>query len=417
MKDEDIKCPVPWYHLSIGSRQNLRLCYACNENAQHIYEGNSKLEFNSKQEIKELMNNELFKNIRLTMLNGEWHESCLYCKKLEELGSVSPRIYSKRNLEHQGHKLDFLTSQDGSIELDIKSCHISLSTLCNLQCRMCDPYYSSGLIKAWSDLNIKFDKEAAVELTTNFKTEDHIERLTEIIQQVTDFSILGGETFINPEYEKLLQLAIDLGVSKNIVIHSSTNGTTLPSKLPQLWKHFKGIIIYVSLEGVKDFNDYIRYPSHWSIIEKNLLKLKKLSKIMPLKFQIHTVFQAYTILKLHDTMEYLTQILGKQYSVPHVLYLDDKPSLQADILPIELQQLAEKRIVQFLKRSNLIATENAQALLANIQLMKTRTNPCSLDDFFSIVTRFDRRNNGHIWHHIPELTKYYKQFILRVKNK
>ena len=38
------------------------------------------------------------------------------------------------------------------------------------------------------------------------------------------------------------------------------------------WKKFKKVILVASIDGYKDINEYIRFPSKWSAIEKNINK-------------------------------------------------------------------------------------------------------------------------------------------------
>ena len=77
----------------------------------------------------------------------------------------------------------------------------------------------------------------------------------------------------------------------------------IPKKAEELWKHFKLVQIGISLDGFGNVNNFIRYPSQWSKIENNLLKLDKLEG----KFYlfIKTTVSVLNIWHLPEFIEYI----------------------------------------------------------------------------------------------------------------
>ena len=61
--------------------------------------------------------------------------------------------------------------------------------------------------------------------------------------------------------------------NKNVLV--TTNGTINVDKFIQHAKDFKYVNIAVSIEGGKDVNTYIRYPSNWDTILQNFDKLSE----------------------------------------------------------------------------------------------------------------------------------------------
>jgi MoaA/NifB/PqqE/SkfB family radical SAM enzyme len=53
----------------------------------------------------------------------------------------------------------------------------------------------------------------------------------------------------------------------------NSNGLTLPEELFELWNHFKKVKFGFSLDSVDKMNHYIRYPSDWNTVIKNLKRL------------------------------------------------------------------------------------------------------------------------------------------------
>ena len=68
-----------------------------------------------------------------------------------------------------------------------------------------------------------------------------------------------------------------MGVSKNIAVKITTNGTILPKingkTIFDYIPHFKKISFLVSIEFWGAKNDYLRYGSKWNVILNNALKL------------------------------------------------------------------------------------------------------------------------------------------------
>ena len=61
--------------------------------------------------------------------------------------------------------------------------------------------------------------------------------------------------------------------AKAILTRYNTNGLLVDDEIIELWKKFKKVKVGFSIDAVSDRNYYIRYPSDWATIERNLHKL------------------------------------------------------------------------------------------------------------------------------------------------
>jgi len=87
--------------------------------------------------------------------------------------------------------------------------------------------------------------------------------------------LTGGEpTLVQGNYEFLQQL-IDKGFAQNISLVFNTNVTNFQQKFLDLINQFKKVTLNLSIDGVKGVQEYIRYPSKWAHIQKNLELLVK----------------------------------------------------------------------------------------------------------------------------------------------
>ena len=88
----------------------------------------------------------------------------------------------------------------------------------------------------------------------------------------------GGEPLLIPEHYKILEFLVEEGLARQVNLRYNSNGLELPDKLFKLWDHFKEVRFNFSIDAYAERNDYIRYPSKWSDVEKNLKKLDKETK-------------------------------------------------------------------------------------------------------------------------------------------
>lgn len=83
----------------------------------------------------------------------------------------------------------------------------------------------------------------------------------------------GGEPLLIKEHKRFLEEIINQGYADKILIRYNTNGLLINDEIIELWKQFKKVKVGFSIDAVGDRNYYIRYPSDWETIEKNLHKL------------------------------------------------------------------------------------------------------------------------------------------------
>jgi sulfatase maturation enzyme AslB (radical SAM superfamily) len=83
----------------------------------------------------------------------------------------------------------------------------------------------------------------------------------------------GGEPLLIKEHKTFLEEIIRQGYADKILVRYNTNGLLVNDEIIELWKKFKKVKVGFSIDAVGDRNWYIRYPSDWATIERNLHKL------------------------------------------------------------------------------------------------------------------------------------------------
>lgn len=281
-------CPLPWIHLATRPNGDVRVC--CTANASGAGVEDDKTAGLVKQDgvamnlrdhtIEQVWNSAHMKRTRLQMLNNEIPESCRKCFNEEANG-----IISKRNWETEVWKerldIDSIveqTKEDGSLPVNIPYFDLRLGNICNLKCVMCSPHDSSSWIKEWKLLYPKYtneDLKRDQSWNENFdytwyKKGSFLESMKDQAQYIKELYFAGGEPLMIPEHYNILQFMVDEGYAKDCCIRYNSNGTELNEKLFVLWSYFKEVTFNFSIDAYGDKNDYIRYPSQWNTIEKNL---------------------------------------------------------------------------------------------------------------------------------------------------
>jgi MoaA/NifB/PqqE/SkfB family radical SAM enzyme len=281
-------CPLPWIHLATRPNGDVRLCCTANASGAGV-EDNKDIGLVKKDgivmnlrdhTIEEVWNSEHMRTTRLQMLNGVVPNSCQKCFNEESKGIKSKRYWETEVWEE---RLDIdsivkQTNDDGSLPVNIPYFDLRLGNMCNLKCIMCSPHDSSSWIKDWK---LQYPKYSLIELKqdqhwdsnfdyTWYKKGSFIDSMKGQAQHIKELYFAGGEPLMIPEHYSILQFMIDEGHAGNCILRYNSNGTEISSRLLEMWEHFKQVKFNFSVDAVGNKNDYIRYPSKWENIVKNI---------------------------------------------------------------------------------------------------------------------------------------------------
>lgn len=189
------------------------------------------------------------------MANNEHVDFCNACYTQEEKFEVSQRQKYNADEKDRTYTKTFTNELPKKLDLD-------LSNFCNLRCVMCNRTRSSEWVK---ELNPEAENNGVWKIDS--KTLDEICRLSHNLEEV---QIQGGEPSIMPEYQQYFDYLIENDLAKNIRIHVITNGTNRNSKFYTQLEKFKSVSLGISVDSYGTVNDYIRYPSRFNAIDKNI---------------------------------------------------------------------------------------------------------------------------------------------------
>ena len=285
-------CPLPWMHLGTHPHGGVTPCCisdmtAGKNRARNFTEQGDKFFNLNDHSIDTHMNSDYFKQIRLEMLNDQEPLACRRCYAEERKGITSKRQHEATIFE--SYTSDYarrLTAKDGSIDMDLRFVELRLGNVCNIRCRTCNPASSSRWVadykKIVESLDFVNDGYSWLDHKHDFQwpeDENFYEDLYNCAPNMEVLYINGGEPTLIKAHWKYLRKLVDSGRSKNIILWYNINMTNLPEEAIPLWKEFKEARVCPSIDDFDHRNKYIRFPTEWSDVTKNLDAIKDIPEL------------------------------------------------------------------------------------------------------------------------------------------
>ncbi len=423
-KSKETFCALAWTHSFVNLGGEYQVCCTSEEFDNNILDDNGK-KINIMDGLKpsDVMNTNYMKKLRQKMLNGQWDSICGRCLITEKNNGISRRMIENKGYEDIIPSLLETTQEDGTINVDIKSADYRLGNICNLQCRMCNPRSTVKWIDEWNEIKPEVEKfsNEYIEELRGYDWFDQPELIKDFRQKVSTIQHLhfaGGEPLIVPQMRKILQECINSGNAHNITITYNTNLSVLPEKVIELWKQFKAVKLLISIDAAHELNSYIRYPSRWIDIDKNLKRIDKEYKTLNIQEAlVSTTVQILNIDKLDQLFEYLSQF-SFIIKVPNLINLHVPHYFQSTVLPKEIKSKVTKKLLVIAKHKEGLVHESHQYLIDNIyQIIAFMNREDNFEKYFLTFLKFqndfDKKRNLSLFNYCPELQPYtHLQFEL-----
>ena len=416
--------------------------------------------------LNEVRNNELLKDIREYMLRGERHPVCIRCNEEDDTGIKSRRMADRITMENNGFSIDDAfkhTKKDGTIpdtaKVPLLAADIRLGNLCNQKCRMCYPGESSHWYQEWYDTfryrhiiyegtqanslpkftgpgntkltigldenekaiikrhqvldnedtalaNVMVDKQNDPYVWTDSNTL--FKMLSEYSADIKHIHMSGGEPLMITQHYEFLQGYVDNGKAKDIILNYNTNLSNISERALELWQHFAQIELRVSIDAPGKINEYIRYPSNWDIVLRNLrllTKVKESGKIN-LSLELITTVQIYNVFYLRELAD---EILShKDIKVDDMMLhmLHNPRYFNITSLPANVKDIIAKKIEKIGKEVGMWKKQG-QGVINHMYRYDTSD---ALDQFFVETRLMDKYRKQRIENVMPEMYDMIKRY-------
>lgn len=397
----DTLCWAPWSSVTINNSGEYRPCCIMFNDRNFTKDDGTGFNVNEIGDFERFMSSKTLASIREAMLKGEWHKNCNRCELREKNGVTSQR---------QDYN-SMLADKRTPTGIKLKHLDINFGNKCNLKCRMCYPSMSHLLAKEWPQLGLDDGRPYSKSYETPNKID--VNALKSIIESYSDdiqyIRFGGGEAMVNDEHDELITWLVDENYAKNITLFYNTNGTILTDALLNYWTKFKRVVLSISIDAYGDLNTYIRYPSSWYVIERNMNKLELYAKDTPhVTVSVSTTVQALNVTRIHELISWSKEFKYVR-GLPHTKVVTEPKTLDLRVIPKSLRIDASKTLMnemQTFKMKNHPYFERMQKV-ANM-MAQTDELDGMFEKFLDTNFKFDKVRKTNLLEVLPELIPFIK---------
>ena len=377
----------------------------------------------------EAWNSKDMRDIRKSMLNGEKIEGCSVCYLQEDSGRTSNRQHSldewnwRLGSNELQKRFQQAADNDGIVFDDPVYLDLRLGNLCNLKCRMCNPWNSSQIEKehpaliaespeyevVWKKTFGKFPTDAS-EKQSWFDSDVMWDQVIGLIPKLKKVYMTGGEPTLIKNNFRFMQKCIEED-RKDILLFFNTNCTNVNRNFLELIKQFDKININASIDGVGIVNEYIRAPSSWPHVSSNVELLAQLPNV---NLGITPTVQIYNIFNLVDTLKWvenLSEKYDKQIFVDFLINVHPY-QLSVNILPDHMREKALKMLTKFknydMKKHPDMTMNSLTGIIGLLQQPRDTDYEEQLENFKIYTLSLDKHRSQSISDLHPDLAELIK---------
>ena len=392
-------CALAWMHISTNTDGSIRPCCVSTDFIKKENGENYNL---GRDSLSDIYHSPDYIQLRQTMIDGKPIQGCTRCYKQEEAGSKSYRqLYNEQYSN---------VAINAVVDPVIKYFDLRFGNLCNLNCRSCSPKSSSQLSKEVSLMDsaiLKFHQPYTEDINSWYQTRVYRENLEEQIYNAETFYLTGGEPTIVEQNFQLMQLLIDKGLSKNITLKLNSNMTNDKPNFFELIKQFKKVIFLASIDGFGPMQEYLRFPSKWSQIDKNINRLleKDLSNIVIAPTPTIQVTNIGYIVDLFEYFEQFNRQANRNLIQIAPIILEHPRHSSIVNLPLDYKQRCWSKINEWLVTS-LYQPLSFRDTMNSVEFLCNKEVEYDLSEFFEVNDLFDQHRNTYLRDLNPELDSF-----------
>lgn len=255
--------------------------------------------------------NSQFHALRELNKKNQWDPGCSNCQSLEQVNQVSFRTGMNHGLVGR----DFDVSGPKRIDL-------MFDISCNLACRTCGPMSSTF----WQKY-LKSHGQWNEPVSTARRKSEVISALSNIdLSNLRMLVFCGGETLLGQEYWDVADWIVNNvpNAKENLTLCFQTNGTQTinPKNFDIIEKCFL-VKLHVSVDGIGDQFEYLRWPASWHDVVENLNSLRQNlpSNVMFLIEETISIFNLAYTSRLDDWVKQNFSTNRERDNVNHTKHL------------------------------------------------------------------------------------------------
>jgi sulfatase maturation enzyme AslB (radical SAM superfamily) len=345
----------------------------------------------SQHAIEEAWTSPTRHEIRQALLSGQRHPNCVDCWNEEAAGRRSRRII----FNEQFAKTEPLHDQPRVIIL-------KPGNACNLTCRHCAPHTSSGWYRDYYAVEYQGGGSFAdfVKTFESARLSYHDDStlwqtLRGWSDKVVYWDLYGAEPLVIQPLLNLLRHTADQGHAVNQQIYINTNGTIWRDEFIETFARFQSVHIGISIDGIGQQFEYMRYPAEWDHLTHNLDRYQMLA-------QTHST--------VHIDVCITASLLNVWYLPEYLDFFADR-GIAVGINLLHAPEHLNMRIASQRVKDLIVAKfENYAKLSAvsNFLCLPMPNSSTKFDQFIKITKSYDKARNQNYADVFPEFWNIMK---------
>ena len=332
--------------------------------------------------------------IKQALANDIQHDNCVDCWTKEAAGFPSMRQIHNENL--QGLK---------PLDNQPRVLILKPGNICNLGCRHCDSQVSSGWYR--DDHVINFSDQSYEQylerfrITRNSYTNDNPNWaiIKTWSKNIMHWDLYGAEPLLIKPVLDALQSAVDNNSAGEQTIHINTNGTVWRDEFVDLFKQFKSVNLDISVDGINEQFEYLRYPAKFNDVIDIISKYQKLSlNNDTIKISVTVTVSIYNVLYLEKILKFFNDL--KINCSFNLLHNPEHLNVRALPDPVKFAVVNHllKKFNHPLKRS----------IMEFIEIPLDTTN--LIKEFFKVTYQVDQQRNQNFPTTFPEMYELIRKY-------
>ena len=282
---------------------------------------------------------------------------------------------------------------------------------CNLKCIMCSPEDSSEVGKEQIELGERTVED--IKLTTSARTGKSVpftpplinytdnylneKEYWEIIKRAIRIKLIGGETFLQKQNVQLLEKLVENGTAKDkeLIIFTNNYGHPNMEYIRDLLENFKHISYKCSMEMWGEKNNYIRYPSDWKEVHKNI---KLITSLKNTKLNVTCTLNPLTLGYVHEIVEGAESMEGVK---PNFSSVNRPYWFTAHCIPDDIKDF-------YLDRYYSLSYDMIEKCTKAIETLEQREfDEERYNEMIKRIIARDKHRNDNILKYFPEWKKHF----------
>ena len=391
-------CPVPWNEVHINADGTYHTCGAQANNVSNTEFGKTHNVF--CMTIDEWQLSQHQRRARQEKLVGIEAPECVMCYTEDRLQKSSKRARELQkfvSLPKEYQQNDFVRKPI--------SYHVSIGNECNFACKMCQPIASSKVAVEWKQ-QARYTGETYVNWTKDPAAWNRVTNHMLTNPYFKFLHILGGEPFIVPKFEELIDLLLKNGLQDLKYLGLTTNGSVVNTRILDKLKQFRYVDIGISIETADILNNHIRKGSKIDHLLSNIeqfLSYREQGKFVITIRTVPSALSVHTIDKLFAwCIDHQVDIMSNTLVMPEHLQIRQLPSEVKLRLREKFAywQYSDKSLVGIKDRDELFYREHIDAeLRAIVRQLELPNDAAKTEQLYDQLGRWGWLDDAEIRQH------------------